>query len=32
VDVNVTNEKLDIKFTPQVENPQINSIEIIPLQ
>jgi hypothetical protein len=30
VDVNVTDGKLDIKFTPQVENPQINAIEIIP--
>jgi len=30
VDVNITDGQLDIKFTPQVENPQINAIEIIP--
>jgi len=30
VDVSVTDGKLDIKFTPQVENPQVNAIEIIP--
>lgn len=30
VDVNITDGQLDIKFTPQVENPQINGIEIIP--
>lgn len=29
-DVNVTNGKLDISFTPNVENPEINGIEIIP--
>ena len=28
--VNVTNGKLDITFTPNIENPQINGIEIIP--
>lgn len=31
VDVNITDGQLDIKFTPQVENPQINGIEIIPV-
>ena len=30
VPVEVTNGKLDITFTPKVENPQINAIEIIP--
>jgi hypothetical protein len=30
VNVEVTNGKLDITFTPQVENPQINGIEIYP--
>ncbi len=30
VNVEVTNGKLDITFTPNVENPQINGIEIIP--
>jgi hypothetical protein len=30
VPVEITNGQLDIKFTPQVENPQINAIEIIP--
>ena len=29
VPVTVTNGQLDIKFTPQTENPQINAIEII---
>lgn len=32
VPVDVTNGELDITFTPQVENPQINAIEIIPAQ
>jgi len=32
VPVNVTDGQLDIKFTPQIENPQINGIEIIPVQ
>jgi hypothetical protein len=32
VDVNITDGQLDIKFTPQVENPQINGLEIIPAQ
>jgi hypothetical protein len=31
VDANVTDGKLDIKFTSNVENPQINGIEIIPV-
>ena len=31
VDVEVTDGKLSIKFTPNVENPQINGIEIIPV-
>lgn len=31
VEVEVTNGKLSIKFTPNVENPEINGIEIIPL-
>ena len=30
VPVEVTNGKLDIKFTSNVENPQINGIEILP--
>jgi endoglucanase len=30
VDVEVTNYKLDIKFTSNIENPEINAIEIIP--
>ena len=30
VPVEVTNGQLDIKFTAQVENPQINALEIIP--
>jgi endoglucanase len=30
VNVVVTDGKLDIKFTPDVENPQINGIEILP--
>ncbi len=30
VDVDVTDGKLDITFTPKVENPEINGIEIIP--
>src|SRR5262249_310806 len=30
VDVDITDGKLIIKFTPQVENPEINGIEIIP--
>jgi hypothetical protein len=30
VPVDLTDGQLDIKFTPQVENPQINAIEIIP--
>jgi len=30
VEVEVTDGKLEITFTPQVENPQINGIEIIP--
>jgi hypothetical protein len=28
--VDITDGKLDITFTPKVENPQINGIEIIP--
>jgi len=32
VPVDITDGQLDIKFTPQVENPQINAIEIIPVQ
>lgn len=31
VNVEITDGKLDIKFTPKVENPEINGIEIIPL-
>jgi hypothetical protein len=30
VPVEITNEKLEITFTPNVENPEINAIEIIP--
>jgi endoglucanase len=30
VTVEITDGKLDIKFTPKVENPEINGIEIIP--
>jgi malectin (di-glucose binding ER protein) len=30
VPVNVTNGQITITFTPQVENPQINAIEIVP--
>ena len=30
VDVEVTNGKLSIRFTPNIENPEINGIEIIP--
>jgi hypothetical protein len=30
VKVDVTDGKLDIKFTPNIENPEINGIEIIP--
>lgn len=30
VNVEVTNGKLDITFTPKVENPEINGIEILP--
>ena len=30
VPVDITDGKLDITFTPNVENPQINGIEIIP--
>ncbi|HMO84945.1 MAG TPA: SMP-30/gluconolactonase/LRE family protein [Lacipirellulaceae bacterium] len=32
VDVEVTDGKLHIVFTPQVENPEINGIEIMPLE
>lgn len=32
VPVEIANGQLDIKFTPQVENPQINAIEIIQVQ
>jgi len=31
VPVDITDGQLQIKFTPQVENPQINGIEIIPV-
>ena len=31
VPVDITDGKLDIKFTPKVENPEINGIEIIPV-
>jgi endoglucanase len=30
VPVEITDGKLDIKFTPKIENPEINGIEIIP--
>jgi hypothetical protein len=30
VPVEITDGQLDIRFTPQVENPQINAIEILP--
>ena len=30
VKVDITDGKLDIKFTPNIENPEINGIEIIP--
>jgi hypothetical protein len=30
VKVEVTDGKLDISFTPKVENPEINGIEILP--
>jgi Uncharacterized conserved protein len=30
VNVQVTDGKLDITFTPNIENPQINGIEILP--
>jgi len=30
--VEVTNGKLDITFTANIENPEINGIEIIPAQ
>jgi hypothetical protein len=30
VPVEVTNGKVDITFTPNVENPEINGIEILP--
>jgi hypothetical protein len=30
--VEVTTGKLDITFTPNIENPEINGIEIIPAQ
>jgi hypothetical protein len=30
VPVEITDGKLDIKFTPSVENPEINGIEIVP--
>jgi hypothetical protein len=32
VPVEITNGQLDIKFTPQIENPQVNAIEIIAAQ
>lgn len=32
VTVDITDGQLDIKFTPQVENPQINGIEISPVK
>jgi hypothetical protein len=28
--VTVTKERITITFTPEVENPQINALEIIP--
>jgi hypothetical protein len=30
VDVDIADGKLDIKFTPDVQNPMINGIEILP--
>jgi len=30
VPVEITNGNLEITFTPNIENPQINGIEIIP--
>jgi hypothetical protein len=30
VPVDVTDGKLDVTFTPKVENPEINGIEILP--
>lgn len=30
IEVDVTDSSLDISFRPQVENPEINAIEIIP--
>ena len=30
VDVDVNNGKLELTFTPKVQNPEINGIEIIP--
>ena len=32
VNVDITDGQLDIKFTPQVENPEINGIEISPVK
>jgi hypothetical protein len=32
VPVEITDGQLNIKFTPQVENPQINAIEIVAVQ
>jgi enterochelin esterase-like enzyme len=32
VPVEVTDGRLDIKFTPNIENPQINAIEILPAE
>jgi hypothetical protein len=32
VPVEITNGKLEITFTPNIENPQINGIEILPAQ
>jgi hypothetical protein len=32
VNVDIGDGQLDIKFTPQVENPQINGIEIGPVK
>jgi hypothetical protein len=32
VPVTVTNSLLKITFTPKVENPQINGIEVLPAQ
>lgn len=31
VNADITDGQLDVKFTPNIENPQINGIEIIPL-